>query len=143
LARLTSIAPSDLEHVELIGLASDTIVQSKINAYFQEHGIAPKVKIDSASLLSVCQFVAAGLGCGIVDPFAAGAAKADGIAFRPLRPELRIEYGTLFRRHQTPSPLIKDLCAHVKAVALELNECTAYPVNVRRASSLPRAGAGP
>ncbi|HEY1342619.1 MAG TPA: LysR substrate-binding domain-containing protein [Bryobacteraceae bacterium] len=143
LARLTSIAPSDLEHVELIGLASDTIVQSKINAYFQEHGVAPKVKIDSSSLLSVCQFVAAGLGCGIVDPFAAGPAKAEGIAFRPLRPELRIEYGTLFRRHRTPSPLVRDLCAHVKAVAIELNEPMGYPVSVREAFSPPRAGASP
>jgi DNA-binding transcriptional LysR family regulator len=121
LARSASITALQLQKEELIGLASDTMVQSKISSYFQERGIVPKLKIDSSSLLSVCHFVAAGLGCGIVDPFTASSVKNEQIVFRPLSPELKIEYGTLFQKHHTTTPLIRDLCSQVRTVAAELN----------------------
>jgi DNA-binding transcriptional LysR family regulator len=121
LARLKNISASELQKEELIGLGSDAMVQSKINSYFQQRGIVPKMTIDSSSLLSVCHFVAAGLGCGIVDPFTASSAKSHQITFRPLKPELKIDYGTLLQKHHTITPLIKDLCAQVRAVAIDLN----------------------
>jgi DNA-binding transcriptional LysR family regulator len=121
LARSASITALQLQKEELIGLASDTVVQSKISTYFQERGIVPKVKIDSSSLLSVCHFVAAGLGCGIVDPFTASSVKSEQIAFRPLSPELKIEYGMLFQKHHSTTPLIRDFCSHVRTIAAELN----------------------
>jgi DNA-binding transcriptional LysR family regulator len=121
LARMKSIAASDLAKEEMIGLGADTMVQSRVSSYFHKHNLAPKVKIESTSLLSVCHFVAAGLGCGIVDPFTASAAMSDKIVFRPMRPELTLEYGALFQRQQTPTPLIVEVCALVKSVANELN----------------------
>jgi len=121
LSRMKNVSAVDLGREDMIGLGSDTMVQSKVVSYFHKHNLAPRVKIETTSLLSVCRFVASGLGCGIVDPFTASASLSDRIVFRPMRPELTIEYGVLFQRQQTPTPLINELCALVRAVAVELN----------------------
>jgi DNA-binding transcriptional LysR family regulator len=106
----------------LIGLDNATMVQSKINSYFERHDLSAKIAFESSSLLSVCNFIAAGLGCGIVDPFTAKVVASDRIVFRPLKPRLEIDYGVLFPRNHAPNKLVQLLCDHVAAVAGEFNK---------------------
>jgi DNA-binding transcriptional LysR family regulator len=122
LAKMQSIPVNALAAEQLIGLDTTTMVQSKINGYFERHDLSAKVAVESSSLLSVCHFIAAGLGCGIVDPFSASVASGEKIVFRPLKPKLEIEYGVLFPRDRVPNEIVQSLCDHVAAIAKEFDK---------------------
>jgi hypothetical protein len=53
------------------------------------------------------------LGCGIVDPFTAYAARNSGIVFRSIEPASHLECGVLRERDQSLSASLSSLCAEL------------------------------
>jgi DNA-binding transcriptional LysR family regulator len=117
LAKQSTISIKDLAQEPLIGFSMDTIMQAKINQMFERHGGLPPLAIDTSSSLAACHFVASGLGCSIVDCFAAYATRHLDIRFRPLEPALQYEYGVLWEKDQLLSPLLNELCTELSEAA--------------------------
>jgi DNA-binding transcriptional LysR family regulator len=137
LVRQRKVSIQDLAAESLIGLGADAMIQSKINRLFARIGRAPRLTVDTSSLLAVCHFVAAGLGCGIVDPFTAYAARSSAIAFRTLEPRLTLDYGILSERDQPLSEQLQALCEEIAAAALRL--ARAFDALVAPPGSHPRS----
>jgi DNA-binding transcriptional LysR family regulator len=115
-----TVSLDQLAAESLVGLSADAMIQSKINRLFARRGGVPPLAIDTSSLLAVCHFVASGLGCGIVDPFTAHAARHPGIIFRPLEPSLQLDYGILWEKDQQLSSTLSALCAELAATAARI-----------------------
>ncbi|MCG8546494.1 MAG: LysR family transcriptional regulator [Alphaproteobacteria bacterium] len=109
LANKRSITLSDLAGESLVGLSSDSFMQRHINRQILQAADSAKLMIDTTSLYAVCNFVACGHGCGVVDPFTAYAARSDRIAFVPLEAEMTLEYGLVKRKGRAPTPLVEEL----------------------------------
>ncbi|MEW6644710.1 MAG: LysR family transcriptional regulator [Pseudomonadota bacterium] len=74
--------------------------------------------IDTPSVLSACQLVAAGLGLAIVDPFTARAAAAPGLVVRPLRPAIELTFGLFFPANRPRSVMVRSFARAAQAAVL-------------------------
>lgn len=64
----TSIAPRDLDRVPFVSFPSDSHIGHRIETLFETHGVKPQIVLDGNFVLSVCEFVAAGVGVSLVHP---------------------------------------------------------------------------
>ncbi|NKB59550.1 MAG: LysR family transcriptional regulator [Alphaproteobacteria bacterium] len=114
LASRKSIELDDLAGESLVGLSSDSVMQRRINRQISDSANKATLMIDTTSLFAVCNFVACGHGCGVVDPFTAFAARSDRIAFVPLDAEITLEYGLVKQKGRAPAPMVEELSATIQ-----------------------------
>lgn len=81
-----TLTPADLDRVDFVALASEDTTRREAEAIFAEHGVMPKVVVETAYSSVVCALVLAGMGCGIVDPVTASGYVERGLTLRPLTP---------------------------------------------------------
>jgi DNA-binding transcriptional LysR family regulator len=120
LARQRSVSAEDLASEPLIGLTADALIQERIGRLFNRLGRSPNFSVSTSSLLAVCHFVSTGIGCGIVDPFTAHAARHMPIAFRILEPRMALHYGLLWDKEIPLSERLLGFSDELVRVAAEL-----------------------
>lgn len=120
LATRRSIEFKDLAGESLVGLSADSVMQRRINRQISEAADGATLMIDTTSLFAVCNFVACGHGCGIIDPFTAFAARSDRIAFVPLEAPITLEYGLVRQKGPAPAPLVEELSETIRESAYEI-----------------------
>lgn len=108
LAEREVIVPQDLEGENLVALAPEDTTRHEAEAIFAEHGVTPRVVVETAYSSTVCALVLAGLGCGIVDPVTAAGYTERGLILRPLRPSVSFRTLMLFPT-QKRSRIVSDL----------------------------------
>ena len=99
------IKPIDLKGQPFVSLGEDTITRMKVDAMFRNHGIQPRVRVQTPLSHVVASFVQCGLGISIIDPFTAHAHALRGGIVRPFSVSIRFEFGVLFSTHHRESLL--------------------------------------
>ena len=108
LANKDVIVPADLEGVDLVALAPEDTTRHEAEAIFAQHGVSPKVVVETAYSSTVCALVLAGVGCGIVDPVTAAGYTERGLILRPLQPSVSFRTLMIFPT-QKKSKIVSDL----------------------------------
>ena len=129
LARHTTISADALASEPLIGLTAEAVIQERLVRLFRRIGRSPEFSVKTSSLLAVCHFVAAGIGCGVVDPFTAHAARDLAIEVRHLQPGLTLHYGILWEKGRALPPRLERLATLLGEAASDVCEAVS-----RRAS---------
>jgi DNA-binding transcriptional LysR family regulator len=87
------IEPHDLQDLPFVALAPEDTTRREAETIFAQYGVSPRIVIETAYSSTICAFVLAGLGCGIVDPVTAVGYTERGLQLRRLEP--KIEFRTL------------------------------------------------
>lgn len=107
------ILPGDLHGQPFVALASEDTTRRAAESIFAEHGVSPRVVVETAYSMTVCALVLAGVGCGIVDPLTAPGFTDRGMVLRPLRPALAFRT-LMIMPPKKPTRLASDMmeCLH-------------------------------
>lgn len=117
------VVPTDLDRIDFVALAPEDTTRHEAEAVFAQHGVAPKVVVETAYASVVCALVLAGTGCGIVDPVTATLYVERGLVLRPLEPCPNFRTLMLFPPRKA-SRIVADMA---KALSLEAQQATKRP----------------
>ncbi|MCB0137053.1 MAG: LysR family transcriptional regulator [Caldilineaceae bacterium] len=107
------VRPADLDQLPFVALAPEDTTRHEAEAIFAQHGVAPRILVETAYSSTVCALVLAGNGCGIVDPITATGFVERGLILKRLEPA--ISFRTLLLYPQKK----KSMLAMSMAEALE------------------------
>lgn len=93
LAEKSVIGPQDLADQPFVSLSQVDRTRMRIDALFEKHGIVRNVVVETHFALSICHFVARGMGLGLINPYSLGGLPADQLVARPFLP--RLDFHTL------------------------------------------------
>ncbi len=83
----TTIEPRDLDQVPFVSFPLDSDTGHRIGTLFETHGVKPQIVLVANFVLTVCEFVAAGLGVSLVHPILASGARHQ-LAIRRFEPDV-------------------------------------------------------
>lgn len=115
LEQRTSIAPADLHNQEFITLAPKDTVRVRVEAELAAAGASPKTIIETPLSTTVCELVAARLGCGIVNPITAQ--RFPELRLKPFTPRIDFNAILVSTSEQLSRPLSALVAALDAAVA--------------------------
>ncbi len=112
------LTPQDFANERFVSLAEGDPYRQAIDAMFLAAGVQRATLLETASAVSVCAMVQAGLGVAIVNPLTAGAMAGPHLVVRPLSVAVPFNVSLLVPQVATPHPLRDTL---IDAI----NQCTA------------------
>lgn len=113
------IGPEDLDKVDFVALAPEDTTRQEAEAIFTQHGVAPRVAVETAYSSVVCALVIEGIGCGIVDPVTAVGYMERGLIIRPFVPSIHFRTLLLFPPRKKPR-LVQELADILRAEAVRM-----------------------
>ncbi len=116
LARLKVVRPDHLNGVPFVSFNVDTYTGQKIATLFETHHVNTNVVLTASANLTVCQFVAAGLGVSLVHPLFITGMESSLVA-RPFEPETPFDFLLCFARDARNARLISDFIGETKTMA--------------------------
>lgn len=102
LANKEVIEPADLDQQPFVALAPEDTTRREAEAIFAQHGVAPRITVETAYSSTVCALVLAGNGCGIVDPVTATGYLERGLILKRLEPPISFRTLLLFPPKKKP-----------------------------------------
>lgn len=115
LAARESLSASDLSGEPFVAMPVTRAIGHRIRAAFDAAGAAYAPVAESEYFSAICGLVAAGCGVSIVDPLSAETFCRNGLAVRPLAPEIGYEIGVFRRAGARPAPLVDEVIALIEA----------------------------
>lgn len=114
LAARDVVRPEDMDGVEMIALGRRHSVRAQLDQIFAAAGVTPGIVAETATSVSATEFVRAGVGVTISNPFPVLTGRERDIAVRPFEPH--IEYRTSFAvpAARPLSPLARLFIRHVR-----------------------------
>lgn len=116
LAARAEVTIEDLRDEPIIGYTTRSQTERAMMALFAGAGIEPNVVIEATSMPLICQFVAGGVGLGVVHPLGVGAIR-DELVLRPLKPTSRVGYQLCWSADNRNMRLIEAFSEDVAALA--------------------------
>lgn len=116
LAARAEVMIEDLRDEPIIGYTTRSQTERAMMALFAGAGIEPNVVIEATSMPLICQFVAGGVGLGVVHPLGVGAIR-DELVLRPLKPTSRVGYQLCWSADNRNMRLIEAFSEDVAALA--------------------------
>jgi DNA-binding transcriptional LysR family regulator len=113
------IGPEDLDKVDFVALAPEDTTRKEAEAIFAQHGVAPKVIVETAYSSVICALVLEGVGCGIADPVTAVGYTERGLVIRPFAPSINFRTLLLFPPRKKPK-LVQEMAEMLRAEALNM-----------------------
>lgn len=86
LASRDVIYPGDLSHEGFLALAPEDTVRLAMDRIFAEHGVQPRILVETPYGVTIAILAAQGLGVGLVNPFIIADQMIGGIEVRPFEP---------------------------------------------------------
>jgi len=121
LAAKSLIEPPDLEQVPFVGFNPDTYEGHLIDDMLESHGVRPQIVLVTNAAPTLCQFVAAGAGVSLVQPFEVIGLE-HRLAVRRFEPEILFFNFQLCRVAETRNAQLVEAYANdVRAAALEFS----------------------
>jgi len=117
LARKSEITVKELAEYPLISMEEGTPLGDKIKKIYENAGIRPASSVETGFFASVCSMVHAGVGCGIVDGFTAGAGNWSGIEVRPFKPDTNSVLEAVLPRQRPVPKLVKTFLSEVRKIS--------------------------
>ena len=104
----------------IIALTEGTIMRQRLGSLAQKSSLKPNIRIETPTILSACQLAAQGLGITLTDPFIANMFNKDELAFCPLTPDYKVEYGALYLRQTPPRQMARKFIETTREVAYDI-----------------------
>lgn len=124
LAKVKVVRPEHLKGVPFVSFKADSHTGQKVVNLFQKHNISPDIVLTADASLTVCEFVAAGLGISLVHPlYIAG--MEERLMVRPFEPATPLDFQVCFARDARSAKLILDFVEETNAMAKRLSESLA------------------
>lgn len=121
LAERNEITVNDLSAVSMIALPSGLLRRQYLDNLFDNSGVKPNIRIETATAISACQLVIQGLGATLTDPFTASMFTNNDFVLRPIIPDYTIDYGVLYLKHDHPRRLVRQFVDISKSVAISID----------------------
>ncbi|MER8824293.1 MULTISPECIES: LysR substrate-binding domain-containing protein [unclassified Mesorhizobium] len=115
------IRPADLHGQAFIALAPEDTTRREAEAIFADHGIKPKVVLETPYSTTICSMVNAGLGCGMVNPLTALPYLNGNLSLRPFLPGISFRTLLLLPPNRRPSRVVSDFVEQLMRIALEID----------------------
>ncbi|MER9229970.1 LysR family transcriptional regulator [Mesorhizobium sp. M0664] len=115
------IRPADLHGQAFIALAPEDTTRREAEAIFADHGIQPKVVLETPYSTTICSMVNAGLGCGMVNPLTALPYLNGNLSLRPFLPGISFRTLLLLPPNRRPSRVVSDFIEQLMRIALEID----------------------
>jgi DNA-binding transcriptional LysR family regulator len=116
--RVLSVADLALE--PFIALDRTSMLRHIVEGAFLEHGIAPRIRVETTSALVACQMVGRGIGISVVDPFTALLFAEDKIELRSWGARARLTYGFVYLASATIPAFVARFMALTSEAALRI-----------------------
>lgn len=116
LADLDEVTPGALSEVDLITMGRRSPLSRSLDAVFEEHGIDRRIAVQIADSRLAAEFVHAGMGVALVDPYFVGSIPLDGMAIRPFRPAVETSCFVIHGRNRILSKHTERLIFHLRSV---------------------------
>lgn len=116
LAGRSVITPADIEGEGFLALAPEDTVRLAMDRIFAEHGVQPRILVETPYGVTIAILAAQGLGLGLVNPFIIADRMIKGIAVRPFEPAVHFRALLLKPPDGINSLLVSDFVAELYAV---------------------------
>jgi DNA-binding transcriptional LysR family regulator len=101
LSRHRKITPKQLQKYEVMAAVRNSKSATRhVHDILKNSAITLNPRIDTQTMLLICQAVLSGSGVGIVDPFTADRYLASGLKAIPFEPAIKFEVGIVFSSHR-------------------------------------------
>lgn len=130
LASQKKIVASDMDGEVFIGKGGWQLTSNDIDRYFVDQGVKRKIQIDTQLHASVGDFVLAGAGISIVDPFTAERFSRLGVQVRPFTPPLEYKFYVIYPESHPRSRLVVQFVEllHERIATFQSNEAKEYNI---------------
>jgi DNA-binding transcriptional LysR family regulator len=108
----TSLSLTDLSHEPLIMLGQGRPSRQRLEALFQQHGVLPKIRLETHSVATACAYVQRQLGIAIINRVLAQQYLNDQLTLVPLAPAIHHHYGFIYSAHAPMPKLVAAFCQH-------------------------------
>ena len=119
LEQKSELCPADFAGENFISQGYEMDARARIDAAFDEAGVARRLTIDSQLSMAICNMVVQGIGVSLVDPITASDFEGKGLTVRPFKPGITFRYSLLFPANR---PRSKLGTAFVQTIRRELKE---------------------
>jgi DNA-binding transcriptional LysR family regulator len=116
LASRSVITPADLEGEGFLALAPEDTARLAMDRVFAEHGVHPRILVETPYGVTIAILAAQGLGLGLVNPFIIADRMIKGIAVRPFEPAVHFRALLLKPPDGINSLLVSDFVTELYAV---------------------------
>jgi DNA-binding transcriptional LysR family regulator len=82
LASRRVVRPVDLARFPMISLNPEDAASQRLNAIFRQHGVVPKILVETPYTVSICELIQQGVGIGVVNSITAADFVGRGVALR-------------------------------------------------------------
>ncbi|NYT36277.1 LysR family transcriptional regulator [Allopusillimonas soli] len=113
------ISPVDLKDQPLITAPREHVRTQRLMEVFSNYGITPTIRVETPLFASMCAFVIAGGGIGIVDPITAQNFSEHGLIVLPFEPALFSEFGILFPSSKPRTLIAQKFAALARETILQ------------------------
>ena len=101
----TVLTPADFADQRFLSLAADDPYRGQVDAVFREHGVPRRLVIETASAVSLCSLVQAGLGVAIINPLTALACAGQGLEVRRFSVSIAFQVALVLPEQRPSTPL--------------------------------------
>lgn len=108
LASKDIVRPADLDGQAFIALAPEDTTRREAEAIFANHGIQPKIVLETPYSTTICAMVDAGLGCGMVNPLTAQPYLNGNLVLRPFEPAIYFRTLLLLPPNRHPPKIVEE-----------------------------------
>lgn len=115
-----ALTPESFDGACFVSLAPADPYRQVVDALFAAHGVRRRRVIDTASAVSVCALVRAGLGVAIVNPLTALEMASDALHIRPLSVAIPFQVSLVIPELRAANPLTAAFVHSLEAAAAEL-----------------------
>lgn len=114
------IEPRDLDQTPFVSFHSDTDTGFCVAGMFEAHKVKPKIVLVANWALTVCEFVAAGLGVSLVHPLEASGLE-HRLAVRRFEPEIRSNFQLCRSTDSRNAQLVDAFAQELRATAAQIS----------------------
>lgn len=109
------ILAEDLADQPLLGMSGNNLVQPRINRILDQAGVEPDWILETSYSVTLCTYVAEGLGLAIVDPYTARTFRRLGVVGRRFEPSIPYDFSLSFSTHRARTDLTDSFTALLRA----------------------------
>lgn len=114
-----AIGPADLSGLPLVTAPRDHSRTQRLIEVFSANGATATIRVETPLFASMCAFVIAGAGIGIVDPITAHNYSGQGLVARTFEPPFMSEFGMLFPSSKPPTRIAQAFAGLVRKALLD------------------------
>ncbi len=120
---------TDLIHEPLIMLGQGRPSRQKLEQLFHQHGVVPKIKLETHSVATACAYVQRQLGIAILNQVLAQQYINNQLKLVPLAPAIHHHYGFIYSAHAPMPKLVAAFCQHCTVFFQPKDDALTEPLN--------------